>query len=192
MRLTGECGAEWVPLRRITDFAADLIGMESDSNAATRRFERHCGERVNLDVYDTPPRRAEFVRPPAFSRRDFARVESRGTERRPALHRLSFRRSLAETPRLPALHRGVCNSGPRFYSGLLAFAGRPFLSQLLAGGLLGRRAEPRSSRIGACEARNGRPPLPPRSRRLMSAPLSGQGDRNIYLAQERVKGAGGR
>ena len=54
--------------------------------------------------------------------------------------------------RLSALHRGVLNLGPRFYSGLAASAGRPFLSQLLADGLLDRRAEPRSSRSRACEA----------------------------------------
>jgi hypothetical protein len=53
-----------------------------------------------------------------------------------------------------------CNFGPRFYSGLSAFAGRRFLSQLLAGGLLGRRAEPRSSRRVLARHGSGRRPCP--------------------------------
>jgi hypothetical protein len=94
----------------------------------------------------------------------------RGMERRLAPH-LRLSRPLARTPRLPALHRGVFNPGPRFYSGRWTFVRSPFLSQLLAAGLLDPRAEPRGSRSRACEARQRAPHPAPPTERLRKTPL---------------------
>jgi hypothetical protein len=125
-----------------------------------------CGELTKQDrVYSFSRRNSVrgFVRRPHF-------VRGWSAERRSIHSRLAAWTCLARHVRHPALHRGVFNPGPRFYSGLSAFAGRRFLSQLLAGGLLDRRAEPPDSRFRACEARQRAPRPAPRSERLRRRP----------------------